>query len=77
MRALSFGAGIAYRADMTSTGRTLPIEAGLNYRSAFSGSGGQTPKASSMQLYLRLFYRLFGGEPEVVSGEQGVVSREP
>ncbi len=61
MRALSFGAGIAYRSDMTSTGRTLPIEAGLNYQSAFSGSGGLTPKANSMQLYLRLFYRLFGG----------------
>ncbi len=61
MRALSFGAGLAYRSDMTSTGRTLPIEAGLNYRSAFSGSGGLTPKANSMQLYLRLFYRLFGG----------------
>jgi hypothetical protein len=61
MRALSYGGGIAYRADRT-TGRALPIEAGLNYRVAFSGSGGQTPKTSSMNLYLRLFFRAFGGE---------------
>ena len=59
MQALSFGAGIAYRSDMTSTGRTLPVEAGFNYRWAFSGSGGLTPKANSVQLYVRLFYRLF------------------
>lgn len=59
MQALSLGAGIAYRSDMTSTGRTLPVEAGFNYRWAFSGSGGLTPKANSVQLYVRLFYRLF------------------
>lgn len=59
-QALSFGGGIAYRSDRTSTGRALPIEAGLNYRSAFSGSGGLTPKANSMQLYLRLFFRMTG-----------------
>ncbi len=60
MRALSYGGGIAYRSDQTSRGRTLPIEAGLNYRAAFSGSGGLTPKTNSMQLYLRLFFQAFG-----------------
>jgi hypothetical protein len=68
-RALSFGGGIAYRSDRTSTGRALPIEAGLNYRSAFSGSGGLTPKANTMQLYLRLFFRI-NGERGAGSGEQ-------
>lgn len=60
MRALSYGGGIAYRSDQTSRGRTLPIEAGLNYRAAFSGSGGLTPKTNSMQFYLRLFFHAFG-----------------
>jgi len=60
MRALSYGGGIAYRSDQTSRGQTLPIEAGLNYRAAFSGSGGLTPKTNSMQLYLRLFFQAFG-----------------
>ena len=60
MRALSYGGGIAYRSDQTSRGRALPIEAGLNYRAAFSGSGGLTPKTNSMQLYLRLFFQAFG-----------------
>jgi hypothetical protein len=59
MRAWSFGGGIAYRSDLSTSGRILPIEAGLNYRAAFSGAGGLTPKTSSMQLYLRLFYDLF------------------
>jgi hypothetical protein len=61
MRMVSYGGGIAYRSDRT-TGRALPIEAGVNYRAAFNGSGGQTPKTSSMNLYLRLFFRVFGGE---------------
>ncbi len=60
MRTLSYGGGIAYRSDQTSTGRTLPIEAGLNYSAAFYGSGGQTPKTNSMQFYLRLFFQAFG-----------------
>ena len=60
MRALSYGGGIAYRSDQTSREGTLPIEAGLNYRAAFFGSGGLTPKTNSMQLYLRLFFQAFG-----------------
>ena len=61
MTAWHFGGGIAYRSDLT--GRVLPIEAGLNYRAAFSGSGGLTPKTNSMQIYLRLFYDLFLDTP--------------
>ena len=50
MQAWSFGGGIAYRSDRSTTGRVLPIEAGLNYRSAFSGAGGLTPKTNSVQI---------------------------
>jgi len=59
MRALSFGGGIAYRTPYTQGG-SMPIEAGLSYQSAFNGSGGLTPKANVLNLYLRLFYNLFG-----------------
>ena len=58
----SFGGGLAYRS--TRNGRNvpqLPIEAGFNYQSAFSGSGGATPKFNRLNLYLRLYYRIFGG----------------
>jgi hypothetical protein len=48
MEALSFGGGIAYRTAPSEDGSRLPIEAGLSYRSTFSG------------LHLRLFYRLWG-----------------
>ena len=63
MRRVSAGAGIHYR----SIGRNrdkLPIEAGLRYLATFSGSGGLTPKSSGMNIYLRLFYRVFGGQEE-------------
>ena len=69
MRALSFGGGIAYRSDQTTSGRALPLEAGLNYRAAFSGSGGLTPKRSSMQVYLRLFFRAFGEGVDRTDGQ--------
>ncbi len=57
MEALSFGGGIAYRTPRTPEDPRLPIEAGLTYRSTFSGSGGLTPKANDVVLYLRLFYQ--------------------
>ncbi len=57
MEALSFGGGIAYRSARTPEDPRLPIEAGLTYRSTFSGSGGLTPKANDLVLYLRLFYQ--------------------
>ncbi|MFQ5703681.1 MAG: hypothetical protein ACE5HT_06640 [Gemmatimonadales bacterium] len=63
MRRVSVGAGIHYR----SIGRAkdkLPIEAGLRYLAAFNGSGGFTPKTAGMNLYLRLFYHVFGGKKE-------------
>jgi hypothetical protein len=65
---LSLGGGIAYRAvrvrrDSTATETSLPVEAGLSYQVAFSGSGGLVPKSTMLQLYLRLAYRLFG-KPE-------------
>jgi hypothetical protein len=67
MEAFSFGGGIAYRTAPSADGSGLPIEAGLTYRSTFSGSGGLTPKANDLALYLRLFYRLWnqgGGTPQ-------------
>jgi hypothetical protein len=64
METLSFGGGIAYRAASNQRTATLPIEAGLNYHAAFSGSGGFTPKTSGLNLYLRLYYRLFGPRPQ-------------
>ncbi|MCZ6918252.1 MAG: hypothetical protein O7I93_15870 [Gemmatimonadetes bacterium] len=72
--ALSFGGGIAYRSAMDGSGRKLPIEAGLNYRAAFSGSGGLTPKMNTMQVYLRLFYRIFGN-PVAAEAEESVGQR--
>lgn len=59
METMSFGGGIAYHAVR---GRGLPVEAGVDYRAVFSGSGGQTPKRTTLNFYLRLFWRLFGGE---------------
>ena len=61
MKSVAFGGGLAYR--YTGPKRNaLPVEAGLHYRAVFDGSGGLTPKWSGISLYLRLFYRLFGGE---------------
>lgn len=64
-RALSFGGGVHYRADRGRGGtETLPIEAGLSYQAAFSGSE-RTPKSTVLNLYLRLYYRVFGGSDSV------------
>jgi hypothetical protein len=59
MRSLSVGGGLAYR----STGRTaaLPIEAGLTWQTAISGSGGFAPRMTVVTMYVRAFYRLWGG----------------
>jgi len=60
MTSWSFGGGIHYY-SRGRTGRGMPIEAGIDYRAAFSGNGGQTPKYGSVSFYLRLHWRLFGG----------------
>lgn len=61
---LSLGGGIAYRAtrpqrDTTGTRTSLPVEAGLSYQAAFSGSGGLVPKSTVLSLYLRFHAKLF------------------
>ncbi len=59
-RAFYLGAGIHYRQDRRADGRpSLPIEAGLHYQAAFSGAE-RTPKSTMVNLYLRLYYRLWG-----------------
>lgn len=62
IRQLNVGGGLHFR----STGRSpadLPLEAGLLYYTSYRGSGGQAPKHRVINFYLRLFFRLFGGEP--------------
>jgi hypothetical protein len=64
-QALSIGGGIAYRAtrpqrDTTGTKTALPVEAGLSYQAAYSGSGGLVPQSTMLNLYLRVYYRLWG-----------------
>lgn len=64
-QALSIGGGIAYRntrpqRDTTGTKTALPVEAGLSYQAAYSGSGGLVPQSTMLNLYLRVFYRLWG-----------------
>ena len=68
MRTWSFGGGIHYH-SVGRTGNTLPIQAGIDYRAAFSGSGGLTPKDVRLNLYLRLYKRVFGGQDSDVSEE--------
>jgi hypothetical protein len=59
MRSMSVGGGIAYRVAARSTG--LPIDAGVSYQMAVSGSGGFTPKATVLTIYLRTYYRIWKG----------------
>lgn len=64
-QALSIGGGIAYRnirpqRDTTGAKTALPVEAGLSYQAAYSGSGGLVPQSTMLNLYLRIFYRLWG-----------------
>ena len=63
-QSLSLGGGIAYRAtrpqrDTTGTRTALPVEGGLSYQAAFSGSGGLVPKSTVLHLYLRFHAKLF------------------
>lgn len=63
-QSLSLGGGIAYRAtrpqrDTTGTLTALPVEAGLTYQAAFSGSAGLVPKSTVLHLYLRFHAKLF------------------
>ena len=57
---LSFGAGIHYYSTQGRHTTKLPIEAGIDYRTAFQGTGGMTPKVSRLTFYLRLYLRLWG-----------------
>lgn len=59
METMSFGGGIQYRS--VGGTRQLPVEAGLTYSAVYTGSGGLTPKATTLTMYLRFYYRLWGG----------------
>lgn len=59
MESLAFGGGITFRSEYDPETDRMPIEAGLSYRSTFSGSGGMTPKGNDLNLYLRLYWRPF------------------
>jgi hypothetical protein len=63
MTTWSFGGGLHYYAATSRTGPNLPLEAGLDYRAAFRGAGGQAPKSTSVTFYLRIPVRIFGGTP--------------
>jgi len=68
MSSLSLGAGIHFRSSGRD-GLSLPAEAGVYYHAAYQGSGGFTPKTTGVTFYLRLFRRLFGGQPAEVEEE--------
>ena len=63
MSTWSFGGGLHYYAAEGRSGPALPIEAGIDFRSAFQGKGGQAPKSTSVSFYLRIPIRIFGGAP--------------
>lgn len=67
-RLFSYGGGVYYRSARDAA--VLPIEAGIDYRAAFSGSDGWVPQAIRLNFFLRLYWRVFGGGGERVSGEQ-------
>lgn len=58
MESLSFGGGIQYRSVNPS--RQLPVEAGLTYSAVYQGTGGFTPKSTTLTMYLRFYYWLWG-----------------
>ena len=64
-QSLFFGAGLYYRMDRAQHEPKLPIEAGLDYRTAFAGTGGLTPKTTTVNFFLRVYWRLWGGPPPV------------
>lgn len=59
MESMALGGGITFRSDYDAEAGRMPIEAGVSYRSTFSGSGGMTPKANDLRFYLRLYLRPF------------------
>ncbi len=59
MELLSIGGGIYFRADEDRRGPRLPIEAGIDYRTAFDGKGGLTPRPTRLNFYLRLYFGLW------------------
>lgn len=63
MERLSYGGGIWYRTPANAATGQLPLEAGLVYRAAFSGSGGFTPKTRGVEFSLRLYFGLWGAPP--------------
>jgi hypothetical protein len=65
MEMLSLGGGIYFRMTEDKVGRPrLPIEAGIDYRTAFDGKGGLTPNPTRLNFYLRLYYGLWWKRPE-------------
>ncbi len=65
MEILSLGGGIYFRASEDRAGRPrLPVEAGLDYRTAFDGKGGLTPRPTRINFYVRLYYGLWWKSPE-------------
>lgn len=68
MKRLTAGGGIHYR-SLGRDGTSLPIEAGAYYFASFKGSGGLTPVTSGAHFYLRLFWRIMGGQKEAAPQE--------
>lgn len=66
MQATSFTGGIQYRS--VGGAEKLPVEAGLTYSAVYTGSGGFTPKATTLTMYLRFYYRLWGAKAAAVPG---------
>ena len=63
METWGFGAGVWFRGDRGRRGAALPLDAHLAYNVAYFGSGGATPKASTLNFGLRLYYNLWGSRP--------------
>ncbi len=61
MQLLTLGGGIYFRSAEDRAGRPrLPVEAGIDYRTAFDGKGGLTPNPTRLHFFLRLYWRLWG-----------------
>jgi hypothetical protein len=58
-----FGAGLWYRADRGKRGPAMPLDANLAYNVVYYGKGGATPKTSTVNVGLRLYYNLWGPRP--------------
>ena len=66
MRTTSFMSGIMYRS--VGGAKNLPIDAGMTYSAVYSGAGGFVPKATTLTMYLRFYYWLWG---RTGNGERG------